>query len=370
MAAFGGGGRGRGWDKLNARDMKFLKEKFVGYAPRFGSTGYTTEDKWLHKVFAKYAANECQVRGTLWAIITASGARVKGNHQDLQAARAAFDKLPEAERKPAVEARGTHNPKLFFADVAPPAGALFVNVYCRPLERDARGAFHHARKVDLTEFGGRARGNGLQGDFGEPQRECLWLTEAEWKALAPAKPRQGDKIAIPAAVRQRIFLFYVFNWFANSGGGHWAPQHLRDGALTLTVTEVKAKAVRLRLHGHAAFKGEAPVGKSLGGHIFRIDPGESGQKNLPAKYRIDYDVRVEGVVEYDPVGKKFTRFDAVALGDYQGPWGLAYKEKPVPVGIAFQLDRRKLGPEHRHAPFTLSALREHYWAPDRWRPRQ
>ena len=27
-----------------------------------------------------------------------------------------------------------------------------------------------------------------------------------------------------------------------------------------------------------------------------------------------------------------------------------------------------LPPERRHAPFALSALRGHYWAPDKWRP--
>ena len=60
----------------------------------------------------------------------------------------------------------------------------------------------------------------------------------------------------------------------------------------------------------------------------------------------------------------------MALGDYQGPWGQSYKERPVPVGIAFELDRRELGPEGRHAPYTLSALKEHYWSPQKWEPRE
>jgi hypothetical protein len=90
---------------------------------------------------------------------------------------------------------------------------------------------------------------------------------------------------------------------------------------------------------------------------------------LGKRYRIDYDVRIEGVLEFDPRTGRFTRFDAVALGDYRGPWGLAYKEKPVPVGIAFELDRRGLPPECRHAPFALSALRENYWSPEKWKPR-
>jgi hypothetical protein len=367
MAAFGKSGRGRGWHELKAADVKLLKEKFVCYAPRFGSTGYAAEDKWFDK--ARGAGRESRIEGTLWEFITASGTAVKGKHRNLQAVVAAFHKLPESERKPTIEARGPYNPKLQYADAAPPDGTLFVNVYCRPLDRDGRGGFRHARKVDLAEFGGLGGGNSMPSDFTEPQRECLWLTEAEWKALAPAKPRKGDKVAIPAAVRQRIFLFYAFNWFVNSGGGYWAPELLLDGALTLTVEEVSSKTVRLRLRGHALFKGEGPPGKPFSphGYLSTPVPRESRQK-LPDKLKVSYDVQIEGALEYDPAGKKFTRFDAVVLGDYQGPWGLAYKEKPVPVGIAFQLDTRKLGPEHRHAPFALSALRQHYWAPDRWRP--
>ncbi len=369
MAAFGKGGRGRGWDRLHDEDMKLLRDKFIAYAPRFGSTGYATQDRWLNKVFRDGRGRECRIEGTLWAIITASGARVKGKHRSLAEALAAYRKLPASVRKPTIEDRGPHNPRLQYADVAPEPGTLFVNVYCRVLEPAGGGRFRHAKSVDLTEFGGRGPGNSMPGDFSEPQRECLWLAESEWKALMPKGPRAGDRVPLPESVRQRIFLFYLFNWFVNSGGGYWAPKHLHDAALDLTVQEVSAKAVRLRLTGRAWYRGEAAVGKSLGGQIFWPVPRESGQKLGPT-YRIDYRVRIEGVLEYDSGRRQLTRFDAVALGDYQGPWGLAYKVKPVPVGIAFELDRRPLPPERRHAPYVLSALREHYWAPEKWKPRE
>src|SRR5262245_22193358 len=316
MAAFGKGGRGRGWDRLNQADLRLLKEKFVAYASRFGSTGYATQDRWLNDVFGDGRGRECRIEGTLWAIVAASGARVKGNHKSLSAALDAFEKLPESDRKPKVEDRGPHNARLQYADVEAPPGTLFVNVYCRVLEQTGEGRFRHAKTVDLTEFGGRSHGNSMPGDFSEPQRECLWLAEPEWKALIPGTPRAGDKVEIPEAVRQRILLFYVFNWFVNSGGGYWAPKHLRDAALDLTVQEVSPKAVRLRLIGRAAYKAEAAVGKSLGGEIFGPSPRESGQK-LPPTYRIDYDVRIEGLLEYGRGTGLFTRFDAVALGDYQ-----------------------------------------------------
>src|SRR5262249_3981478 len=148
-----------------------------------------------------------------------------------------------------------------------------------------KGGFRRAKSVDLTEFGGRAGGNSMPGDFSEPQRECLWLAESEWKALLPAKPAVGDKVVIPETVGQRILLFYVFNWFVNSGGGYWAPKHIHDAALELTVQEASPKVVKMRLSGHVSYKGEAEVGKSLGGQIFGPSPRETGQK-LGARYRI------------------------------------------------------------------------------------
>jgi hypothetical protein len=190
MAAFGKSGRGRGWEGMRASEIKRLKEKFVCYAPRFGSTGYAEEDKWFDK--ARGAGRETRIEGMFWEYITASGAPVKGKHRNLGDVVAAFHKLPESERKPTIEARGRHNPRLQYADVAPPPGVLFVNVFCRVLERDGRGGFRHARKVDLTEFGGRGWGNSHPGDFSWPQRESLWLTEKEWKALVPARPGKGD----------------------------------------------------------------------------------------------------------------------------------------------------------------------------------
>src|SRR5262245_34568161 len=152
MAAFGKGGRGRGWDRLSADEMKLLKEKFIAYAPRFGSTGYATQDKWLNDVFRDGRGKECRIGGTMWAIVTASGQRVKGKHKDLAAALEAYRKLPEPARKPKIEERGPHNARLFYADTGPQPGTLFVNAYGRVLEPDGKGRFRHAKKVDLTEF--------------------------------------------------------------------------------------------------------------------------------------------------------------------------------------------------------------------------
>jgi hypothetical protein len=224
--------------------------------------------------------------------------------------------------------------------------------------------------VDLTEFGGRSHGNSLPGGLYEPQREWLWLTAEEAKSLAPGERSKGETYDVPPAIRQRIFLFYLYNWFSNSGGGYWGPRLLKSGELTLTVEDRTADKVRLNLAGTALFEGL--IGKGTpphGGYMMGPSP-ESGQKDVPDPYEISYDARISGVLEYDTAAARFTRFDAVALGDYRGHWGLALKVKPVPVGFAFQLDPRDVPPEGRHAPFALSALQDFYWTADKWQPQR
>src|SRR6185436_14411480 len=117
MAAFGKGGRGRGWDRLNDEDMQLLTDRFIAYAPRFGSTGYASQDKWLNGVFRDGLGRECRIEGTMWGIVTAAGVRVKGSHKNLAAALEAYQKLPESARKPKIEDLEPHNPKLQYADI-------------------------------------------------------------------------------------------------------------------------------------------------------------------------------------------------------------------------------------------------------------
>lgn len=368
MAAVGAG-RAAGWDKLTAEQMKLINEKFIPYASRWGSTGYATQDEWfkIQRKKSQEAKRLCRIEGTFWDIVTASGEPVVNEEKSLEGALEAYRELPEPLRKPFIEDRGPHDPKLnYYADQSPPPGTMIVKVYCRAFDRAADDRLTIATKVDLTEFGGRQHGNSLPGGLHEPQREWLWITVDEAKSLAPGDRAKGESYAVSAAVRDRMFLFYLYNWFADSGGGYWGPRLLIKKELNLTVVERTADQVRLKLEGVAQFDGLIGKGQpSHGGHMFAPSP-ESGQKGVPNPHRMRYDARLLGNLEYDNKAGKFTRFDAVALGDYQGHWGLAYKEKPVPVAFAFQLDTRELPPESRHAPFALSALREHYWGADQW----
>jgi hypothetical protein len=365
-------GRAAGWNKLTPEEMALLKDKFVAYPQRFGSTGYASQDAWSKAVNKNSKdcghANRLYF-GTFWSVVTASGAPVISPKKTLAGALEAFQQLPEADRQPIVEDRGPHNPNLYYADQEPPPKGMFIAVYCRPLEKAPDGTMQAAKRIDLTEFGGRPGGNSMQSRFSEPQREWLWLTEAEARSLEPGERKKGETYPFPPAIRQRLFLFYLYNWFTNSGGGYWGPRLLRSGELNLTVEERTGDTVRLRLQGSAHFQGE--IGKGVpphGGHMFGPNP-ESGQKGVPDPYEIFYDARLYGTVEYDTAKKQFTRFDAVALGDYRGHWGLSLKVLPIPVGFAFQLDPRDL-PQGRHAPFALSSLKDFYWKADEWQPKR
>src|SRR5262245_8811040 len=137
-------GRAAGWKQLTAEQMALINEKFIPYAPRWGSTGYVSQDAWKKEASKKAAAvkHANRMPGTFWSIITANGTPVVSDKKTLEGALEAFQQLPEADRQPVIEERGAHNPNLeFFPDQEPPPGAMFVQVYCRPVEKAADGTF-------------------------------------------------------------------------------------------------------------------------------------------------------------------------------------------------------------------------------------
>src|SRR5262249_12518735 len=93
-----------------------------------------------------------------------------------------------------------------------------------------------------------------------------------------------------------------------------------------------------------------------------------------------YDARLEGVLVYDRVRERITRWDLAALGDSTGRWfpgtngwQEATSAALMLVGFAAQVYQSayQLGPERRrpssfvHA-YTFRDREEHYWDPDRW----
>ncbi len=223
--------------------------------------------------------------------------------QELAKALREWERLPEGRRRPGAVAVGDAGRPDARYHRAPPAGGLVVRVFTRILDHKD-GAFC---KGTCSRKG---------GDF--PARDHLWLTEAEWKALVPADPKQGSTADIPAAVRERILRFHLID---NTRGEPpmWHPQDVRSRKMTLTVEEATPTRVRLRLEGSALL-------------ATRADPTEAER---------GYDASLLGFIDYDRAKGAITRFDAVAVGDHWGEGTFTRGARPgrTPLGVAFELAR-------------------------------
>ena len=248
-----------------------------------------------------------------------TGGLVEHTRDELRGALAAFRRLPESERGPGglmVEPWTTVD-RRFHRE--PPANGLVLKTYTRALDKkDGR----LCASADKVRIGGLELAP-------EAQRDHVWLTEAEWKALVPAAPKVGDRVPVPAAIRQRVFRFSL----VNSTTGEppmWERDQVRSGELHLTVERVTAAAVRLRLEGSAV----------LSTH--------------PDRARADrgFDGRLLGYLNYDRAKNAFDRFDVVAVGEH---WGSPDK---VLLGVAFELAGDK--PADRIAPQGARDLRDYF----------
>jgi hypothetical protein len=316
---------------------------------------------WKRFYVAKPRADEGSgwLRGTQLVLMTSSGRLLSGSVKGrdglalgLQEVLDGYAKLPEAERRPrAVEGEVRPQPE-------PPPGGLVLTVYDRPLGRGAGGAYRLPEGNDL---------GGLRTEAPHGQRSSLWLKEAEWKSLIPEHPRPGQTHEVPAKLARRIWLYGLVPqtlWVVEET---WKPDSVRAGELRVTVEEVTPQAVRLRLHGPVLLSGPG---------VLRQWPGGKFIKNVENRY----DARLEGVLVYDRTGRRITRWDMAALGDYSGRWFAGHKgwheataEAALPLGFAFELDRAayRLPPERRrprsfmHA-YIFRTAEGHYWDPDLW----
>ena len=237
-----------------------------------------------------------------------------------------FDKLPEAERKPRIdqpEALGSRDR----VPLSPPPGALISNVFFTYLERDGkdgwRKALWHVEGQPGTEPGS---GHGRNQYITHVDK--LWLTEAEWKSLVPAKAEPGTTFPVPAPIHRRLVRFYA------SDIAHRATRdRFRSAELTLTVENVSEDGVSLRLDGFTQ------TGCTF--EEARLDGKDAHARGLCGA-----DYRWLGFLNYDAKKKRFYRFEIVAFGD---GWGGGRRQAATtnfyrggdhrrwPMGIAFEL---------------------------------
>jgi hypothetical protein len=243
---------------------------------------------------------------------------VNGDGSDLEAALQKWKALPAEQRKPKPLKLGEART----LPIAPPANGLVLRVYTRNLKRDAKGQMARITPKDVEDRKAFPQEEWMWGDaiYTEPMPDVLWLTEAEWKSLLPASPKQGMSYPVPAPIRMRIFRFYLINSTFGLAPA-WKLGEVRSGKLTLTVEET-SPVLRLRLDGAAVLAEDA-----------NLDKAEHG-----------FDGKLAGYLVYDPQKKAVTRFDMVAVGDsWGGDWEGGRFSRPgrTPLGIAFELTRGK-----------------------------
>jgi hypothetical protein len=233
----------------------------------------------------------CYPKGTVGTancllIATAAGKHLARSKP--QVGLAEWDKLPEQERKPGavkVEPLSGKDAEAHRLYQRSP-GTLIARVYTRPMKRDKKG-----------ELSIGTRGSTAADPRTMLGLDHLWLTEAEWKSLLPKNPRARDKLEVPGPIVDRMVRFHLTLEIQGCTLGH-SLEDVRSRKMTLTVEEVSAAVVRLRLDGSVLLA--SPKGKGA-----EVDKTKG----------YGFDGKYLGYLNYDATKKAFDRFDVVAFGD-------------------------------------------------------
>jgi hypothetical protein len=275
--------------------------------------------------------------GSQWCVTASDKVLLGNNHNDLgfsvKKAQEKWNALPAADRAPGAVKVG----ELGAIDTqrslpTPPAGGLILKIYYRAFMRDG-GKLRYVTGKDLwhDEKGAKTEAafdTAYPGLITTPQAQPdhMWLTEAEWKSLLPARPRKGDRFPVPAGITDRVFRWHLNPLSVYGETTALDRKEVRGGELTLTVEAVAPTGVWLRLDGFAKLGQEPPAAGA--------DPKIACIKEW------GYEPRLLGFLEYDPQKKVLTRFDIVALGDHFGRLGIcdsAARPGLQPLGITFEL---------------------------------
>lgn len=227
----------------------------------------------------------------------------------------AWEALPETERAPGavvVPKADAVDPKRLALSLPP--GALILRVFNRHLGRTPEGALRFAVAEDYLPGASKADVE----RFAMAQNDFLWLPEAEWRALLPADPKEGERRPVPAALALRLFRYHLDPSRGFTEGANFTRSSADAGRLELVAESVTPDTLRLRLEGSASLQ----------------EPG----RDEPSVYR----PALLGRLEVDRARGRLTRFDLLALGDASGlprdaNGKIAFRRGAYPVGIAFEL---------------------------------
>jgi hypothetical protein len=269
-------------------------------------------------------------------IFTAAG-RLLGyrNNEDggvmreaIKKAWTAWKQLSKAERQPGAEVIGP--PKKVDTQYTrqPPKGGLILNVYTRILDKDGAGDFCHG----TCSFTG--------GD--KSAHDHLWLAAEELQALVPPGAKAGDTVPLPPKLLYRFLRYHLVD---NTRGepAFWRTKEVRQQNLKLTVTDLSAETMTLKLEGTALLATDAD----------------------PQKAKRGYDVAVLGTLRFDRTTKVLDRFNVVALGQHwgSGPFTPGARAGRTPLGVAFEIARGDNGMDL--VPPQGARDWKEYWQADR-----
>ncbi|HEX7901485.1 MAG TPA: hypothetical protein VF950_27245 [Planctomycetota bacterium] len=235
----------------------------------------------------------------------------------------AFRKLPEADRKPEPPRELEPSERKI---PAPPPGGLVLRVHGRFLSREPDGRLRYARLEDFPLTDGKSS----YQKFLEPNTECMWITEAEWKALVPSDPVKGMKVVVPPSVVERIARFHLTPRRSMTSEGHGLGKAaVKEAVATLAVDDVSPERIRMLLEGSVRTGAD-------------YVEAEATSPNGPLRFGFASPLR--GILEVDRKTGAFVRFDVVASGEVWGRWGDAngkslFVERPgrTPFAYAFEL---------------------------------
>jgi hypothetical protein len=232
--------------------------------------------------------------------------------KDISKALTAWNKLPESDRRPGavkIEDRGRFDPA---KSVQPPPGGLIVKVFMRDLLQNTEGSLCAPRTIRALSSAG-ARYEILE----EPNRDFLWLTEAEGKSLLFERPKKGDRKPLLASIQNRLLRFHLVDG-STALTGPWDRSHLRRAELMLTVEDVTSDTVQLCLRGPVLMADKPDVKKA-------------------SAY---FDGQVLGYVAYNVKKMVFERLDLVSIGYFQGDRNCGNRKRVrVTLGFAMELTK-------------------------------
>lgn len=315
----------RGLTFWNDETIELIREHFVAVAvPTWVARAEGPEGEFLRgaAIDKKWVTSSGYMH-----CVSASGKLLGGRPST--AVLTEFEKLPQAERQPgAVEVVSLDSAEAVIP--SPPQNGLVLKVHARFLSESRDAQLRYAKVGDFPLMKDKPNVLRIWGLFLQPNTEYMWLTKAEWRALVPDDPADGQRIAVDASIAMRMARFHLNPRRATtSEGGIVHTKQVKTAELELVVDKVSSDLISMRLEGAVHWGSD-------------FDATQATSPNGPLA--MGYSAPVDGRLEFDRRKGEFKRFDIIASGHVWGRWGDAngksmYVERPgkVPFGFAFEL---------------------------------